>query len=457
MAENSWGSWLSSSVRAAYDTVAGEAVPTGGGESDRQTGDFDSLAATTTLSSTSATAVSTQFGAVDESERRALWQQLTSLVGTNVMTRRLSLPVWLFEPTTALTRMAETFEHHSLLTRAAATPEPALRDALVAAFVISAFAHSERVRKPFNPVLGETFSVSLPGPNDGAGAPFRFLAEQVSHHPPLSVSTVSGEGFTGGEVVDVKATYWGNSLEIRNVGTRFVRLSSGDRYEWNLPVAGVANLFIGGAFVDHFGDVEVVNTATRAVTKLTFDKCGWFGANRYGVAGTVYTAAGEGAYTISGFWNKHVDIDKLGAKAKGEGVMRVWAAAPPLKVPAAGSTAATTAGPVPMVMPRFCERLLGDEGAGWAEAGRDSRTRPDRKALHVGDSAAASVAKTEVEDAQRARAAAAGDVDPAARWFRKAEASAPTEGDVVGGWVVTGGFWERPQGEPVGEVAPSLW
>jgi len=68
MAENSWGSWFSSSVRAAYDTVAGEAAPTGGGESDRQTGDFDSLAATTTLSSSSATAVSTQFGAVDESE-----------------------------------------------------------------------------------------------------------------------------------------------------------------------------------------------------------------------------------------------------------------------------------------------------------------------------------------------------------------------------------------------------
>lgn len=435
--------------------------------------DFESLAATTALSSASATAASTQFGAVDESERRALWQQLTSLIGTNVMARRLSLPVWLFEPTTALTRMAETFEHHSLLTRASATEQPALRDALVAAFVVSAFAHSERVRKPFNPVLGETFSVSLPGPNGGAGAPFQFLAEQVSHHPPLSVSAVSGEGFTGGEVVDVHATYWGNSLEIRNVGSRYVQLANGDRYEWNLPAAGVANLFIGGAFVDHYGDVTITNMGTGAVTKLVFEKCGWFGAGRHVVSGTVATPSGEGAYAVSGFWNKHVDIDKLGAKAKGEGVMRVWAAPPPPRAPAAptmgvaaGTSAAGTA-PVPVVMPRFCERLLGEEGAGWAEAGRDSRTRPDRLALHAGDNAAASVAKAEVEEGQRRRAAAASAdggeaAGGAARWFRKVDGAsggsdAAAKAGVVGEWVAVGGFWDRPRGEPVGDVPPPLW
>jgi oxysterol-binding protein-related protein 3/6/7 len=86
-----------------------------------------------------------------------------SVIGMDVMNMRLSLPIWLFEPTTALTRMCETFEFSELLDRAAKEKDPVLRDALVAAFVISAFAHTERVRKPFNPVLGESmFRMSSP-------------------------------------------------------------------------------------------------------------------------------------------------------------------------------------------------------------------------------------------------------------------------------------------------------
>ena len=34
------------------------------------------------------------------------------------------------------------------------------------------------VRKPFNPVIGETFQANL-----AAG---KFAAEQISHHPPIS-------------------------------------------------------------------------------------------------------------------------------------------------------------------------------------------------------------------------------------------------------------------------------
>lgn len=84
MADSGWSTWISESVRAAYETVAGEGGASaaaggggGGGPGGRGPGgegvaqaDFDSLAATTTLSSASATAASTQFGAVDESEVR---------------------------------------------------------------------------------------------------------------------------------------------------------------------------------------------------------------------------------------------------------------------------------------------------------------------------------------------------------------------------------------------------
>ena len=39
-------------------------------------------------------------------------------------------------------------------------------------------------KKPFNPLLGETYE--LKGPT------FEFLAEQVSHHPPITATHING-------------------------------------------------------------------------------------------------------------------------------------------------------------------------------------------------------------------------------------------------------------------------
>lgn len=130
----------------AYETVAG---------SDSVPENFEDLSQGTALTRDSS-ASANAFSSVDSSSRQALYKQLVSLIGMDVMNMRLSLPIWLFEPSTALTRMAEMFEYSELLDRAATEKDPVLRDALVAAFLISAFAHTERTRKPFNPLLGES-------------------------------------------------------------------------------------------------------------------------------------------------------------------------------------------------------------------------------------------------------------------------------------------------------------
>lgn len=146
--DDSWGGWLSSMASSAFETVAGAVEPAP--ES------FQALQQTNALSRGGEGA--NEFSDVDNASRQALWKQLLSVIGMDVMNLRLSLPIWIFEPTTALTRMAEMFEYSSLLDRAAKEKDPVVRDALVAAFLISAFAHTERVRKPFNPVLGESKS-----------------------------------------------------------------------------------------------------------------------------------------------------------------------------------------------------------------------------------------------------------------------------------------------------------
>jgi hypothetical protein len=48
-----------------------------------------------------------------------------------------------------------------------------------------------RHKKPFNPILGETYELQHPQ--------FTFISEQVSHHPPISAGYTFGKDFE----------YWG--------------------------------------------------------------------------------------------------------------------------------------------------------------------------------------------------------------------------------------------------------
>lgn len=46
--------------------------------------------------------------------------------------------------------------------------------------------NKNRFKKPFNPILGETYEF--------VSKDFRFVAEQVSHHPPITAFQFEGEG-----------------------------------------------------------------------------------------------------------------------------------------------------------------------------------------------------------------------------------------------------------------------
>ena len=70
-------------------------------------------------------------------------------------------------------------EYVDLLDGAVANPDPLKRLAIVATYVITNLTCLERnVTKPFNPLLGETFELVTDK--------YSFLAEQVSHHPPIT-------------------------------------------------------------------------------------------------------------------------------------------------------------------------------------------------------------------------------------------------------------------------------
>lgn len=251
----------------------------------------------------------------------------------------------------------------------------------------------------------------------------------MSHHPPISASHCEGNGWTSGEAVDIKATYLGNSIEIRNCGPqadRFLHFTDSDvRYTWVLATAVVSNLFVGGTYVDHYGTLVVRNETTGTVSNLNLTRCGWFSAGRYQVAGDLLAAAdGPVTGTYKGEWNKFFDFEKE-EKQRGEGVMRLWMAGKHMLPESEGGGAG---GALPKFT-RFARDLLalptasggGGEGADATHAlsPTDSRLRPDRLALQAQDTVRASEEKLRIEQAQRERLARTSHTpqhEP--RWFK---------------------------------------
>ena len=101
---------------------------------------------------------------------------------------------------------------------------------LFSAFAISAYAsaNSRASHKPFNPLLGETYECV----REDKG--FRYISEQVSHHPPVSCVHASGADWSWSQALRIRSKFWGKSMEFQPEGKINLSLNShNEDYVWN--------------------------------------------------------------------------------------------------------------------------------------------------------------------------------------------------------------------------------
>ncbi|KAF7660374.1 hypothetical protein LDENG_00282790 [Lucifuga dentata] len=198
----------------------------------------------------------------------SLWNILRSNIGKDLS--KVAMPVQLNEPLSTLQRLCEELEYSELLETANQTHNPYQRMVYVATFVISAYASSyhRAGSKPFNPVLGETYECDRPDKG------FRFIAEQVSHHPPVSACHCDSKNFTFWQDVQWKNKFWGKSMEIVPIGSTHVTLPEfGDHYEWNKVTSCIHNILNGQRWIEHYGEISIKNLNSDACQcKITFVK-----------------------------------------------------------------------------------------------------------------------------------------------------------------------------------------
>lgn len=193
-----------------------------------------------------------------------MWSILKKFVGADL--GKISLPVLLNEPITFLQRVIEPLDNIQLLFDAARERDPVLRMSYVTAFVIASYASSdERMWKPFNPLLGETYEVQRQS--------FRAVVEQVSHHPPITAFHAEGPNIVFNGCVAPTFKFGGQTIEVTNKGSLCIILTNlNEVYTWSVDniLTRVNNLMFGKLWMENVGKITIRNHMTGYKSSIAF-------------------------------------------------------------------------------------------------------------------------------------------------------------------------------------------
>uniref|UniRef100_A0A914Y495 Oxysterol-binding protein n=1 Tax=Panagrolaimus superbus TaxID=310955 RepID=A0A914Y495_9BILA len=307
---------------------------------------------------------------------------------------------------------------------------------LIAAFALSTSAtSSSRLSKPFNPLLHETYELSNPELG------FEFVAEQVSHHPPVSAFYSRGEEFEFYGNVEFKIKFWGRSLEVTPQSSFTLHLKAfNEKYTWQGIPCYVHNLYMGKMYMCWNGTINIKCLATDLQTEIKFA-----GPVKNGPDTMLYGEILQGKNRIRvlyGNWTEYIASTSLSVyfdmKHQWKKEYR--------SVEKSGNTELITMFPDSSMIWRVHSKPPGNKdyynmtyfalmlNEKLSDPSKlpptDARFRPDIRFMEEGDMDAASNEKERLEEKQRAK----GKPRPPAQWFSL---------DKTGSFVFNGNYWKR--------------
>ncbi|XP_053611883.1 oxysterol-binding protein-related protein 1 isoform X2 [Plodia interpunctella] len=414
----------------------------------------------------------------------SLWSVLKNCVGKELS--KITMPVVFNEPLSFLQRMLEYLEYAHLLRMASEQTDPVARMEHIAAFAVSALASNwERLGKPFNPLLGETYELERPE--------FRAVCEQVSHHPPVSAFHADSPHFVFHGSVHPKLKFCGKSVEIQPKGHVTVELPRwGEAYTWTNVNCCVHNVIVGKLWIEQYGNMEVVchgGSGLRA--NLSFKPAGFNNRDLHRVDGFILDSHKKKIRFLYGKWTEYIKCCSAGAyeqwaKERGEEASQQTPSHTPKKVlaklnsfkvgalrsmsvqdPEEPDNSDEVPKPdesfnidIPNSVTLWEARRRPSSSAQYYQftefamslnelerdmkgqlCPTDSRLRPDVRLLEQGDIDGAAAEKTRLEEKQRtARKHLKKTSDPwQPRWFSQGTNPYTKQED----WLYNGGYWDR--------------
>ncbi|XP_034279135.1 oxysterol-binding protein-related protein 11 isoform X4 [Pantherophis guttatus] len=289
-------------------------------------------------------------GAVEE--QRSVILHLLSQLKLGMDLTRVVLPTFILEKRSLLEMYADFMSHPDLFISISNGTSPEERMIRFVEYYLTSFHEGRKgaiAKKPYNPIIGETFHCSwkmgksdvLNGTNSNSSShsaseqvpvseesqaqeesdsyTVRFVAEQVSHHPPVSgfyAECVERKMCVNAHVW-TKSKFLGMSIGVTMVGEGTLSLLElGEEYTFSLPCA-YARSILTVPWVELGGKVSVNCAKTGYSASITFHTKPFYGGKLHRVTGEVkQNATNTVVCKVQGEWNSILEFTYSNGETK---------------------------------------------------------------------------------------------------------------------------------------------
>ncbi|KAG5730021.1 Oxysterol-binding protein-like protein OBPalpha [Termitomyces sp. T112] len=246
---------------------------------------------------------------LDENEGSIIMSLISQLrVGMDLS--RVTFPTFVLEPRSMLERITDFMSHPDLIFGAEKCNDPEERFTRVLQYYLAGWHIKPKgVKKPYNPVLGEFFRCRYDYPDGSQGF---YIAEQVSHHPPISaffyISPANRVSILG--ELRPKSRFLGNSVSTTMEGeNRVTLLGVPDDGEYIITMPNMyARGILFGKMVLELGDIcTAKNEKNGMLCDIEFKTKGFWSGTYNAIAGRIRhnnLDIGE----LSGRWSHIMEI-----------------------------------------------------------------------------------------------------------------------------------------------------
>ncbi|XP_072797022.1 oxysterol-binding protein-related protein 10 isoform X3 [Vicugna pacos] len=255
----------------------------------------------------------TELGVMED--QRSVILHLISQLKLGMDLTKVVLPTFILERRSLLEMYADFMAHPDLLLAVTAGATPQERVICFVEYYLTAFHEGRKgalAKKPYNPIIGETFHCSWEVPKDrvkprrtAPHAPaghehpladepsknykLRFVAEQVSHHPPISCfyCECKEKRLCVNTHVWTKSKFMGMSVGVSMIGEGVLRLlEHGEEYVFTLPSA-YARSILTIPWVELGGKVSISCAKTGYSATVIFHTKPFYGGKVHRVTAEV--------------------------------------------------------------------------------------------------------------------------------------------------------------------------
>ncbi|XP_054277757.1 oxysterol-binding protein-related protein 9 isoform X2 [Macrosteles quadrilineatus] len=254
---------------------------------------------------------------------------LLSQVKIGMDLTKVVLPTFILERRSLLEMYADYFAHPDMFVGIADLDSERDRMVQVVRWYLASY-HAGRkssvAKKPYNPVLGEVFQCywDLPETPPESHEPMvedgpipwcrrdqlTFVAEQVSHHPPISAFYAEhyNKGISCQAYVWTRSKFLGLSIGVHNIGRGMVNVMKyNEQYTCNFP-NGYGRSILTVPWIELGGSVAIDCEKTGYHANIEFLTKPFYGGKKHRVTADVYAPNEKKPFlTIAGEWNGIMD------------------------------------------------------------------------------------------------------------------------------------------------------